>query len=418
MNIMYLTVKQQLKNLSKEDYQNLKTLSHTAKNLYNQALYNVRQYYFVEKEYLNYEKNYALLKQSDNYKLLNSNMAQQILKEVDGVFKSFFGLIKLAKKGSYDFRNIRLPKYLSKDGFTTLVIGFVRLNGNKLTIPYSNSFKKEHKPVTINIPPVLQGKKIKEIRIIPKSNARFFEVQYTYKVEEQQRDLNQQKALAIDLGLNNLATCVTTDGVSFIVDGRRLKAINQWYNKHNAKLQSIKDKQKFKGTTKLQSIITNNRNNAANDYINKTCRYIINYCLEHKIGNLVIGYNETLQKDINLGKRNNQNFVNIPIANIKEKLEYLCKLYGIKFTKQEESYTSQASFWDNDDIPKYNDDNPQTYVFSGKRIKRGMYRSFCGKLVNADVNGALNILKKSSVVDLNVLYSRGEVDTPVRIRIA
>ncbi|MCL2399742.1 MAG: transposase [Defluviitaleaceae bacterium] len=415
---MYLTVKQQLKNLSKEDYQNLKTLSHTAKNLYNQALYNVRQYYFVEKEYLNYEKNYALLKQSDNYKLLNSNMAQQILKEVDGVFKSFFGLIKLAKKGSYDFRNIRLPKYLSKDGFTTLVIGFVRLNGNKLTIPYSNSFKKEHKPVTINIPPVLQGKKIKEIRIIPKSNARFFEVQYTYKVEEQQRDLNQQKALAIDLGLNNLATCVTTDGVSFIVDGRRLKAINQWYNKHNAKLQSIKDKQKFKGTTKLQSIITNNRNNAANDYINKTCRYIINYCLEHKIGNLVIGYNETLQKDINLGKRNNQNFVNIPIANIKEKLEYLCKLYGIKFTKQEESYTSQASFWDNDDIPKYNDDNPQTYVFSGKRIKRGMYRSFCGKLVNADVNGALNILKKSSVVDLNVLYSRGEVDTPVRIRIA
>jgi IS605 OrfB family transposase len=140
--------------------------------------------------------------------------------------------------------------------------------------------------------------------------------------------------------------------------------------------------------------------------------------LNNDIGNLVIGYNETLQRNINLGRINNQNFVNIPFANIKEKLEYLCKLYGINFVKQEESYTSKASFLDNDMIPKYNDDNPQNYKFSGKRIKRGLYKTKKGKLINADVNGALNILKKSNVVSLEALYSSGEVDTPVRIRLA
>jgi IS605 OrfB family transposase len=402
--------------LSKDDYANLKNLSHIAKNLYNSGVYNVRQYYFAEKEYLNYEKNYALCKDNENYKLLNSNMAQQILKEVDGVFKSFFGLLKLAKKGNYSFSSIRLPSYMPKDGYATLVIGFVRLNGNKLIIPYSNAFRKEHKPISVNIPPILLDKKIKEIRIIPKSNARFFEVQYTYEAVEAQRELDKQNALAIDLGLDNLTACVTSLGKSFIIDGRRLKSLNQWYNKQNAKLQSIKDKQKTNGITKKQSIITNNRNNAVSDYINKTCRHIINYCLDNDIGNLVIGYNETLQKDINLGKRTNQNFVNIPVGNIKQKLEYLCKLYGINFVKQEESYTSRASFFDEDVIPKYNDDNPKDYIFSGKRIKRGLYQSSDGYCLNADINGALNILKKSNVVSLTALYGRGAVDTPVRIR--
>jgi len=414
---MYLTVRQQLKNLSKDDYLNLKTLSRVAKNLYNSGLYNVRQYYFAEKEYLNYEKNYFLCKDNENYKMLNSNMAQQILKSVDEVFKSFFGLIKLAQKSKYSYSNIKLPHYMGKNGYATLVIGFVRLNNNRLIIPYSQSFKKEHKSIIINVPPILHDKKIKEIRIIPKSNARFFEVQYTYEAVEQSRELNKQKALAIDLGLDNLTTCVTSQGKSFIIDGRRLKSINQWYNKQNSVLQSIKDKQNIQGVTKRQSIITNNRNNAVNDYINKTCRYIINYCLTNDIGNIVIGYNETLQKDIHLGKRTNQNFANIPIANIKSKLEYLCNLYGIKFTKQEESYTSKASFFDDDVIPKYNDDNPKEYNFSGTRVKRGLYQTSGGYYLNADVNGALNILKKSSVVGLTALYGRGAVDTPVRIRI-
>lgn len=416
---MYLTMKQQVKQLTKEDYKNLKLLSHIAKNLANEAIYNVRQYYFQEKEYLNYEKNYVLLKNSINYKTLNSNMSQQILKQIDRAFKSFFGLIKLAKKGKYNFRDIKLPSYLPKDGFTVLIIGDVRIKGNKLLIPYSNMFRKEHKSIEINIPPKLIDKKIKEIRIIPKSKARFFEIQYIYEVEEVQSNLDEKQALAIDFGINNLATCVTSQGKSFIIDGRKLKSINQWYNKENKRLQRIKDKQGYKAKyTNRQLKNVMKRNNKINDYMNKTARLIISYCLEHNIGNIVCGYNETFQRSSNLGKKNNQSFTHIPFGKLREKIEYLCNLYGITFTKQEESYTSKASFFDKDNIPLYNDDNPKKYAFSGKRIKRGLYKTKDGKLLNADVNGALNILSKSKVVDLAVLYNRGELDTPIRIRVA
>lgn len=416
---MYLTVKQKVKHLSKEEYSILRELCHIAKNLANEAIYNVRQYYFTEGEYLKYEKNYALLKDSPNYKMLNSNMAQQILKEVDGSFKSFFGLLKLAKKGKYAFKDCKLPHYLPKDGFTTLVIGFVRLNGNKLIFPYSNAFRKTHKSFEIRIPPILADKKIKEIRIIPKSKARFFEIQYVYEAECIQRNLNQNNALALDLGVNNLATAVSSEGRSFIIDGRKLKSINQWFNKENARLQSIKDRQGNKQrTTNRQKILADKRNRQVNDYISKTAKKIIDYCIAHNIGILVIGYNETFQRNSDIGRQNNQNFVNIPFGKLRSKLEYLCELNGIAFVKQEESYTSKASFWDNDTIPIYNADNPQKYHFSGKRVERGLYRTANGKFLNADVNGALNILRKSSVVSLDTLYSSGEVDTPVRIRVA
>ena len=415
---MYLTVKQQLKHLSKEEYLSLRELSHTAKNLYNQAVYNVRQYYFQENKYLNYQKNNSLLKNSENYKTLNSNMSQQILKEVDGSFKSFFSLLKKKNKGMYNAK-VKLPSYLPKNSFTTLVIGFVRLNEDTFVIPYSNSFKKNHKKISIKIPPILLDKKIKEIRIIPKFNARFFEVQYTYEVQEEQRNLDKNHALAIDFGINNLATCVTSKGRSFIIDGKKLKSINQWFNKENARLQSIKDKQKYgKKPTLRQKYLYSSCNNKVNDYMSKTARKIINYCLENNIGTLVCGYNETFQRNSNIGKANNQTFVNIPFGKLREKLEYLCKLYSLRFVEQEESYTSKSSFFDMDILPKFEADKSQTYSFLGKRIKRGLYQTSKGYILNADVNGALNILRKSNVVDLEVLYSRGVVDTPARIRIA
>ena len=416
---MHLTVKQQVKHLSKEDYKTIKELCHIAKNLANEAIYNVRQYYFAEGEFLKYEKNYTLLKNSPNYKALNSNMAQQILKEVDGSFKSFFGLLKLAKQGKYAFKDCRLPHYLPKDGYTTLVIGFVRLKGNKLMLPFSNGFKKTHKAVEITIPPILLDKKVKEIRIIPKAKARFFEIQYIYEAECVQRNLNTNNALALDLGINNLVTAVSSNGRSFIIDGRKLKSINQWFNKENARLQSIKDKQHYgKKSTNRQKAIARDRNNKVNDYMNKAARKVINYCIANDIGTLVVGYNETFQHSSHIGKRNNQNFVNIPYGQLRSKLEYLCRLNGIIFVKQEESYTSKSSFWDRDDIPVYNADNPGEYQFSGKRVHRGQYKTASGKTINADVNGALNIMRKSSVVDVSILYGRGEVDTPVRIRIA
>ena len=152
--------------------------------------------------------------------------------------------------------------------------------------------------------------------------------------------------------------------------------------------------------------------------MSKAAKKIVDYCITHDIGTLIIGYNETFQRSSDMSKANNQNFVNISYGKLRSKLECLCTLNNIAFIKQEESYTSKASFWDKDDIPMYNNDKPVSYVFSGKRLKRGLYKTASGKLLNADVNGALNIMRKSKVVDLTVLYCRGEVDTPVRIRIA
>ena len=417
---MYLTIKQQVKHLTKEEYNILRELCKISKNLTNQAIYNVRQYYFQEKQYLRYEFNYHEMKYLENYKLLNADISQQTLKNVDQMFKSFFALIKLAKQGKYNFKHIRLPNYLPKNSYSNLIIGQVRIkDDNILMIPYSNTFKKKYKVnrINIKIPQVLENKEIKQIQIIPKFNARFFEIQYTYEIQEENIKLNTNNALAIDLGVNNLCTCITNTGKSFIIDGKKLKSINQFFNKQNAKLRSIKDKQNILRQTKQQFLISRKRKNRIDDYINKTCRYVINYCLSNNIGTLVVGYNQSFQCKANLGKRNNQIFTQLPFGKIREKLEYLCKRYNINYILQEESYTSKASFFDNDELPIYNADNPQTYEFSGKRIKRGLYQTKNNYLFNADCNGALNILRKSSVVDLSILYSRGALDTPKRIRI-
>ena len=419
MIIIYLVIKQQVKHLTKEEYNILRELCRTAKNLTNQAIYNVRQYYLQEKQYLKYESNYHELKNSDNYKLLNSNMAQQTLKDVDQMFKSFFALIKLTKQGKYNFKHIKLPNYLPKNGYANLIIAQIRIKDNILTIPFSNNFKKKYETkVHIKVPKILEDKKIKEIQIIPKFNARFFEIQYIYEVQEENLKLDTNNALAIDLGINNLCTCVTNTGKSFIIDGKKLKSINQFFNKQNAKLQSIKDKQNIKRQTKQQYLISSKRKNRIDDYISKTCRYIINYCIVNNIGTLVIGYNQSFQNRTNLGRKNNQIFTQLPFGKVREKLEYLCKRYNINYILQEESYTSKASFFDNDELPIYNADNPQTYEFSGKRIKRGLYQTKNNYCFNADCNGALNILRKSKAVDVTILCSRGELDTPKRIRIS
>ena len=446
---VYLTIKQQPK-LSKEELIVLKELSHTAKNLYNEALYNIRQYFFKNGSYLNYYHNYYELKYSDNYKLLNSNMAQQILKEVDSSFKSFFSLLKMKQSGKYDDK-VKIPHYLDRDAYSTLVIGFVRIvDGNKLAIPYSNSFKKEHKTITVTIPPKLIDKKIKEIRIIPKLNGTYFEFQYTYEAKTDNITLSSHKYISIDIGVNNLVTAIISNGNSFIIDGKYLKSINQWFNKRNAYLQSIHMKQvHFKGDisklpyTNKQNRLLDKRNKRINDYLSKCARFIINYCLDNDIGSIVLGYNPEIQKKSNIGKANNQSFVSLPLGKLKDKLTYLSELYGINLILQEESYTSKASFLDEDDIPVYNKNNDDcnndgsnnnvvsgdnnNYKFSGKRISRGLYKSSNGTLINADINGSLNILKKallntSKANDckniLKNLCIAGQVDVPKRIRLA
>ena len=151
------------------------------------------------------------------------------------------------------------------------------------------------------------------------------------------------------------------------------------------------------------------RNNVIHDYLLKSCRYIVEFCKAHDIGNIVLGFNKNMTRDLDLGRSNNQNLAVLPMGKIKRILGYMCQDANISFFAQEESYTSKASFWDNDPIEKCN--------YSGKRVKRGLYKTSTGALINADINGALNIMKKSNVVGLTALYSRGAVDTPQRIRL-
>jgi len=414
---VYRNQKNQVRHLTKQEYVALKTLCRLSKNLYNATLYTIRQYYFTEKKYLRYESAYHALKDNENYKLLNTDIAQQTMKVVDRNFKSFFALINKAKQCDYKFSNIKLPHYLPKDGYFMLIIPRFIVKDGYFTVPMSNAFKKEFGTVKLPFPKNLDKKQVKEIRIIPKHNCKFFEIDFVYIQEQQTMQLNPNNALGIDLGLDNLATCVTNTGASFIVDGKKLKSINQWYNKENARLQSIKDKQGIKGLTNRQYRLLTKRNNRVNYYMNKTARIIVNYCIQNNIGNIVVGYNIDWKRNINIGSCNNQNFTQIPHGNLRVKMKSLCERYGINYVEQEESYTSQADFFANDTLPVYNADNPQEYNFRGKRISRGQYRTYQGTIINADCNGALNILRKSNLVDLRVLQARGCLDQPERIRV-
>ena len=411
--------KQNLKHLTSTQYQMLREMCHLSKNVYNESLYNIRQHYFSEGSYLRYEANYPLMKTSENYRRLGANVAQQTMRNADYSFKSFFGLLKLAKSGKYESWRIRLPQYLPKDGLFKLCLTQAQIKDGKFKVPVSPEFRKEYpEKVMIGIPEYIRDKRIHQIHIIPKHSGKFFEVVYMFDDDEAvQATLDDSKFLGIDLGINNLATCVTSTGESFIIDGKKLKSINQWYNKELARLSSIKDKQKIKGFTNKQYLITRKRNNRVQNYLYCAAKKIVNYCIQNQIGNIVIGYNDGFQENPNLGKVNNQKFVMIPFGRLKSRIEYLCEQSWIKFIQQEESYTSKASFFDDDEMPKWNPQNPKQGSFSGRRIQRGLYQTSIGYKFNADVNGALNILRKSKLTDLSVLQCRGDVNTPLRIRV-
>ncbi|USK62245.1 RNA-guided endonuclease InsQ/TnpB family protein [Peribacillus asahii] len=418
---MHLTQSNQIRGLSKEQFKQLKELCYYAKNLYNVGLYNIRQHYFTEKSFLKYEANYHVAKTNENYKLLQAGVSQQILKVVDRSFKSFFNLIKKAQKGEYRFQDIKMPSYLKKDGLFTLIFSTnaINIKDGFFRVAISNAYKKLHsKPqdILIPFPSRLEGKKIKEVRIVPRNNGQFFNIQYVYEQPYETVDVDTSKALAIDIGLNNLASCVDTDGASFLVDGKKLKSINRLYNKEKARLQSVAMKQGSKYTKRIDSL-TLKRNNQVNDYIKKSVRIIINHCVENKIGNLIVGYNEDFKRNINIGKKNNQQFTQIPFGNLREQLYNLCERYGIKYREQEESYTSKASFFDNDELPKWSSADDTEHYFSGKRVKRGLYRTSTGYELNADINGALNILRKSNLLDTSILQARGSLARPSRIRV-
>ncbi len=412
---MKLTTKCVIKQLSSSDYKQLKYLTRLSKNLANQAIYMYRQQWFTNKTLLIYNTVYDKLKYSENYIKLGTHVGQQTLKVVDQMFKSYKSLREKALKGEYEWSKVKLPKYLDKNGHFNLCMSQFPLNDGI----QSREYGKTHSKIYINLPDILRDRVVKQVKIIPRNNARIFEMHVVYEKEAVDLNLNKNNALAIDLGINNLMTCVTNAGKSFIIDGRKIKSINQWYNKRNAKLQRIKDLQGYKHYTNKQLSNLRKRNNRVNDCLHKATNEVINYCIENDIGTLIVGYNKGSKKDVEMGKKTNQSFVNIPYLRILEYFKYKAKLVGIKLVKQEESYTSKASALDNDKVPKHNPKSTKKHSFSGVRVKRGLYKSRDGYLINADLNGAMNIMRKSSVVtcDFAGLYGRGELDTPKRIRV-
>lgn len=410
-----------IRHLSKEQYQTLRELCQLSNNLYNVALYNIRQYFFNQKLFLNYESNYHECKDNENYTMLQAGVAQQTLKVADRSFKSFFNLLKKCKTGDYRYHDVKIPHYRKKGGYFNLILSTnaISVKDGYFKLPISREYRKAHpdmEDILIPYPDKLNDAELKEVRICPYDNGRYFKIQYVYHWYREEVNVNPANIVAIDLGVENLATCTSNVETPFTMDGRKLKSINQYWNKEKARLQSIATKQGQRTTHRINRI-TAKRNNQVKDIIKKSARYIINNCIKHQIGTLIVGCNKDFKRSVNIGKVNNQNFVQIPLGDLRQQLEFLCWTYGIEYIEQEESYTSKSSFIDNDILPEYKAEQPYLGRFSGKRIHRGLYQSADGTVINADVNGSANIGRKCKQNFTIEELSSGLLASPKRIRV-
>ena len=387
-----------------------------AHKLTNMGIYYGRQLYFKAKKLIgkyDLEKHY---KQNCHYKVLYSQAAQQSLRTVAESFKSYYGLIKAYQSGKIDTRP-RIPNYRKKGGLATLTYPkqALKLKGNQIRVPLGKTCKRWFgiDSFLISMPSNLDFAQIRELRILPRNKCFYFE--FVYEKETEKAELNKDNVLGIDPGLNNWLTCVSNVETSFIIDGKQIKSMNRWYNK---KVSTIKENKPKGFWNKKLAAITEKRNRQMRDGINKAAILVINHCLENNIGTIVFGWNKGNKNKIELGKKNNSEFVPIPTAKLKDRIAQLAKEYGIEFIETEESYTSQASFLDGDYLPIYGE-KPQDWKPSGKRMKRGLYRLADHGYVNADCNGAANILRKvSRKLGLNLSrLSRGVLTRPHRIKL-
>ena len=263
------------------------------------------------------------------------------------------------------------------------------------------------------MPSNLDYKSIKEYRILPRNGCFYLEL--VYKVEPVQSNVDIDRVLGIDHGLNNWLTCVTNVGTSFLVDGLHLKSLNQFYNKQVSNIKANKPQAFW---SKTLATITEKRNRQVRDAINKAAKIVINHCVENRIGTIVFGWNKGQKDSANMGKKTNQKFVQVPTARLKDRIAQLCEQYGIRFVETEESYTSKASFLDSDLLPTFGA-KPEGWQPSGKRVKRGLYRSSNGTKINADCNGSANIIRKvAATLGINLDgVSRGALMSPMRVRL-
>ena len=366
-------------------YAGLDYLCLLAKNLYNVALYNIRQQYFKDKTYLNYNVLDKLLSSNVDYKAIPYRQsAQQILRSVDKIYSSFFKGIKSYKNKG---KKVRLPRYKDKEK-------------GRYVLVYTNQCFK-HKDNIIKLKGIdgvwyefyTDKEKLQQVRLIPKGN--HIVVEIIYNVEYELREDNNRYA-SIDLGLNNIVALSSNVCNSILYNGRPLKSINRYYNKHKAELQSKLGSNKY--TSKRIIKLTFRRNNKIKDYIHKLSSAIIQYMEANTLNTLIVGKNDGWKTNIDIGRVNNQNFVSIPYNMLIQMLEYKCKLAGINVVIVNEAYTSKCSFLDEETIQKHD-------IYKGKRIKRGLFISSKGIKINADINGSLNIM----VVGLKQLNVKRDV---------
>ena len=360
-------------------YDEIDNLCWLSKNLYNSTLYSVRQYYFENKKFLKYQVVNKMYVDNNNpdYRALPAKVAKHTQMLVEHNFKSFFGLLKLKYKGKYN-KPVKIPKYLNKKTGRQVV------HYEKGAISFKEQGYIKLSKTNIKIKTKLTKDKVQFVRLVPKNNHIIIEIGYNVIEKE---IIQNNNILAIDIGVNNIASCVTNIGDKFLINGKPLKYINHNYNKKIADIQNKLKLTHNKNKSRYKSNITNKRNNRINDYLHKITTYIVNHAVSNDITTIIVGYNKEWKQDTNIGKINNQNFVNIPFYKFISMLDYKCKLKGIIFKTITEEYTSKCSFADDEEITKHT-----TYI--GKRVSRELFKTKKGIIINADINGAYNILKK------------------------
>jgi len=391
------------------NWRKLDELCFLSKNLFNTALYKVKQEYLKSGKFLRYSDLEKLFRSESNVDYFNlpTNTSQQILRLFDKNVKSYFGLLKKWKNDKTSLNGCpKFPKYKDKvKGRNILIFA------GQTQIRFKNGYI--HFPKRINLTPlktkINSSSKINEVRVIPKSSCYVIEVIYE---KQEKSQVISNNYLVIDLGVNNLYTCTSNFDKPFIINGKPLKSINQYYNKKKGKLQSDLEKNHKRKASNRIDKLTLKRNNKIKDYLHKSSRLIVSYCTENNISKVVVGYNKEWKQDINIGKVNNQNFVNIPFLTGIQQLQYKLKLEGIECITREESYTSKCSALDLEEINKHDS-------YLGKRIKRGLFKTDKGLLLNADVNGSLNIGRKefgdNYLLDNSV--NIGLVFNPIKVKL-
>ena len=389
----------EIHHIKKENslYDTFDDLCFKAKNLYNAALYKFRQSYFDETaKTLGWMEIGTLFSQSkqEDYISLQSKVANGVIKMLGANISSFWKLLKLKKVGKYN-KKVKLPKYLHKTE------GRFVLDFRSGTISKKRGEKGEivlcPRSYNIKIPTKIK-EKIKCVRVVPCRNYYKIEVIYEFK---EAFPKNEGCIAGIDPGSKNLLTIAFSDKEKrpLIISGKKIKSINCYFNKLIGEAQSKLRPKTYK-SSRLDRLWTKRENKLSYE-MHVISNFVTNLLDESGCCKVVIGDNKEQKHEIRLGRKNNRKFVQIPHQKLFQMIEYKCKKKGIEVIMCEESYTSKASFIDDDFIPKFDPKNKKEYEFSGKRLKRGIYKTSNGKKINADINGAYNIMAKQFPEELS-----------------